>query len=149
MQRISNNVTLFLKLFVPTFWFVFFTSFLVAVFVVDADSMPLLGSTPFRIAFTSIYILFALFLYLTVMKLMRVDMTPEKVFVGNYMKTYSYNYEDIERIQEANFYLFRIITIHLRSKGTFGKKIRFIPSYRNYLHFIGENQELFTHLIDK
>lgn len=147
MQRISNNITLILKLFIPTFWFVFFTSFLVAVFFIDPDKIPFLGSIQFKIGYLVLYALFALFLILTVMRLKRIDMSKEKVFVSNYVKTYSYNYQDIEKIDESNYFIFRLITIHLKAKGAFGKKVFFIPSYKNYEFFTKSNPELFSHLL--
>lgn len=82
------------------------------------------------------------------MKLLRVDMGPENFNVSNYMKTYSYRYIDIEKIQEQNYGLFRLITLHLKSKGSLGRKITFIPSYKNYEFFVNKHPELFEHLLD-
>ncbi len=73
-------------------------------------------------------------------------MGPERYFVSNYWKTYAYHYDDIERIEEKNYGLFKLITIHLRAKGKLGRRITFIPSYKNYEHFISEHPDLFAHL---
>jgi len=148
LRRVSNNITIFLKLFVPTFWFVFFTSFLVALFFIDPDSIPFMGSWQFKTGYIATYLVFALFLYFTFFKLLRVDMGPEKFFVSNYIKTYSYNYVDIEKIQESNYGLFRLISIRLKSRGSLGSKITFIPSYKNYEFFVENNPDLFSHLVD-
>ena len=135
-------------MFIPTFWFVFFTSFLFAVFLVSPDEMPLLGSFNFKVGYTVMYFLFAAFLYFTVFQLLRVDFGKEKVFVSNYLKTFTYNYKDISIIKEHNYGLFRLITIHLKAKGSLGKKLTFIPSYKNYEFFIKSNPELFKNLLE-
>lgn len=74
-------------------------------------------------------------------------MGSEKFHVSNYLKIYAYKYEDIDKIQEYNYGLFRLITIHLKAKGSLGKKITFIPSYRNYEYFIEQHPDLFAHLL--
>lgn len=118
-----------------------------AIFFIDPDKIPMLGSWQFRLAYVIIYLLFGVFLYLTFIQLLRVDMGPEKFNVSNYLKTYAYNYEDIEKIDESNYGLFRLITIRLKSKGSLGKRITFIPSYKNYEYFIEANPDLFKHLL--
>ena len=95
------------------------------------------------------YILFGLFLYFTFMKLLRVDMGPEKFYASNYMKTYAYDYSNIQKIDEQNYGIFKLIVIHLNSKGSLGNRITFIPSYKNYEFFIDGHKELFEHLVDK
>lgn len=148
MRRVSNNITLLLKIFIPTFWFVFFTSLLVAIFLLDPDRIPLLSSWQFRTGYVLIYVLFALILYFTAMKLLRVEFGPEKFTVSNYFKTYAYQYQDIAEIKETNYLVFRLITITLRSSGSLGKRIHFIPSYKNYEDFIRDYPELFSHLME-
>ena len=75
-------------------------------------------------------------------------MGPEKFNVSNYLKTYSYDYKDIKKIDESNFGLFRLITIRLQSKGSLGNRITFIPSYKNYEYFVKKHPELFAHLLE-
>ena len=117
VRRVSNNITLFLKMFLPTFWFVFFTTFLIAIFFIDPDKIPLLGSSQFKMVYIGMYLIFAVFLYFTIMQLLRVDMGPDKFYVSNYMKTYAYAYSDIKAIKETNYGIVRLITIHLKNKG--------------------------------
>ncbi len=133
-------------MFIPTFWFVFFTSFLIAIFLIDPDKIPFLGSFGFRISYVIGYLIFAAFLYFTVIQLLRVDMGADKIYVSNYFKTFTYQYEDIEKIKEENYIIFKLITIKLKSKGSLGQKITFIPSYRNYEFFLETHPQLFAHL---
>jgi len=77
----------------------------------------------------------------------RVDFGLEKFNVSNYLKTFSYDYEDIEKIDEQNYIVFRLITISLKSKGSLGRKMSFIPSYKNYEYFVNKHPELFGHLV--
>ena len=106
-----------------------------------------MGSWQFRTGFVVMYVLFALFLYFSFIQLLRVDMGSDKFHVSNYLKVYAYKYLDIEKIDEQNYFLFRLITIHLKSKGTLGKKLTFIPSYQNYEYFVEQNPDLFKHLL--
>jgi hypothetical protein len=128
---------------------VFFTSFLVAIFFIDPDKIPFMGSWQFRVGYVVMYLLFGLFLYFTFIQLLRVDMGPENFHASNYIKIYAYKYKDIEKIDEQNYGLFRLITIHLRAEGSLGKKITFIPSYKNYEYFIEQHPELFEHLLQE
>lgn len=147
MLRVSSNITLVLKIFLPTFWFVFFTSFLVAILFVDGDKIPLLASLPFKLGYISMYLIFGTFLFFTVIQLLRVEFGLEKFTISNYLNTYAYAYQDIASIDESNYYIFRLITIKLKAKGSLGKTIRFIPSYKTYVEFVEENPLIFSHLL--
>lgn len=118
-----------------------------AIFFIDPDKIPLLGSLQFKVIYISIYLVFAAFLYFTVFQLLRVDMGKDKIYVSNYFKTYAYAYSDVNQIKEHNYGLFRLITITLKSTGSLGQKMTFIPSYKNYEFFIQSNPELFIDII--
>ena len=75
-------------------------------------------------------------------------MGKDKFHVSNYLKIYAYEYNDITKIDEQNYIIFRLITIHLKSKGSLGKKLTFIPSYQNYEYFVEKHPELFEHLVN-
>lgn len=128
MQRVSSNSTLFFKLFLPTAWIVFFTTFTVALFVVDRQSLPFLTSPVFKYPFLALYVLFFLLLYKTVMQLKRVELGIDYYVVSNYFKTYRLLYDDIERIKILPLGSLQLISFHLKAKGSFGKKIVFLAS---------------------
>ncbi len=149
MARVSTNLTLFLKLFVPTFWIVFFSAFTFAVWMTDARNLGGLPEKPLQIG-SLVFLLIGIFLlYKTVMQLKRVEMDPEFIYVTNYQKHARYPYHNIEKIEELDYLLFNLVHIHLKTPGYFGKKIVFIPSKKRFQDFLNEHPEVVGDLIPK
>lgn len=126
-KRISTSLTLFFRLFVPIFWIVFFGAFTVAL-VLTSQLPAALNSVYFRIGVVIFYLIGLLFLYFTFLRLKRVEIDPDFVYVTDYLKTYRYPFHNIESIKEINLYLFYLCTIRFKEKGSFGKKIHFLES---------------------
>lgn len=128
MQRVSSNLTIFFKLFIPTVWIVFFTTFTLALFLVDEQSLPFLTSPIFKYPFLALYIIIFLLIYFTVLQLKRVEMTSEYYTVTNYFKTFKLYYDDIRSIQIIPLGRLKLVTFKLKGKGSFGNKITFLAS---------------------
>lgn len=119
----------------PVFWIVFFGSMTIAAFVYDNAFYGEIPGGPFRIGLLIFFISgIAMFLF-TLMRLKRVEMGTDGMYVTNYFKHLRYQYVDIEKIGESEFLFFKVVTIHLRAKGTFGKKFFFIASRDRYAEF--------------
>lgn len=142
MQRVSSNSTVFFKLFIPTAWIVFFTTFTAALFLVDGRSLPFLTSPLFKYPFLLGYFLFFVILYYTVMQLKRVEMGPEHYYVSNYLKSFRLVYDDIEKISIIPLGRLQLITFRLKAKGSFGKKITFLASKQLFELFMKTNPEV-------
>lgn len=72
----------------------------------------------------------ASFLVLT-WPLKRVETDGEKVYISNYFRTAFYRWDqDVESLEEFNFFFFRIGIIKLNGVGSFGPKMRFVISRR-------------------
>ncbi len=147
MQRVSSNLTLFFKLFIPTVWIVFFTVFTLTLFVVDEQQIPFLTSPMFKYPFLAAYLLFFALIYFSIMQLKRVEMGPEYYYVSNYFKTFRLVYEDIESINIIGLDRLQIMTFHLKAKGSFGKKITFLGSKNLYNSFLDENPDVKNQLV--
>ena len=132
MQRISTNLTVFLKLFLPTAWIVFFTVFTVAIFTIDEQSLPFLTSPIFKYPFLIMYLLFLALLYFTVMQLKRVEIGQDCYYVSNYFKTFRLIYDDIESVSIIPLFRLQIMSFRLKAKGSFGNKITFLASRQLY-----------------
>lgn len=142
MQRVSTNLTLFYKFFVPIFWIVFFGSMTIAAFVYDNAYYGEIPGGPFRIGLVIFFITgVAMFLF-TLMRLKRVEMGADGLYVTNYFKHLRYPFADIEKIGESEFLFFKVVTVHLRAKGTFGKKFTFIASRDRYGEFWRQHPNL-------
>ena len=126
-KRISSSLTLFFRLFVPIFWTVFFGAFTIA--LLFASHLPAaLDTVYFRVGIVVFYLLGLAFLYFTLLRLKRVEIDPDFVYVTDYLKNYRYPFHNISSIKEINLYLFYLCTIRFKEKGSFGKKIHFLES---------------------
>lgn len=126
MQRISSNATLFLKIFIPVLWTVFFGCFTIAIWTAD---VPYFGPIPaiwMKLGLTAFLLGGVTFFYLTFWKLKRVELDELYVYASNYFNTYRYPYHNVEKITERDLMLFHIVRIHLKVPGKFGKTLTFL-----------------------
>lgn len=142
MQRVSTNLTLFYKFFLPIFWIVFFGSMTIAALVYDKAFYGEIPGVPFRIGIVIFFLSGVAMFGFTLMRLKRVEMSDEHLYVTNYFKHLRYPYGDIEKISESEFLIFKLVTIHLKASGTFGKKFTFLASRNRYAEFWREHPEL-------
>ncbi len=143
MTHVSTNATLFFKFFIPVFWTVFFFAFFIGLLISDVEyigNIPMFLARVFAIGFV---VVGALFFYLVVLPLKRIEMNPEYFIATNYFKNYRYSYDSIESIEERDWYFFRTYTIILKESGSFGKKINFVGSRKRFRKFRAENPALF------
>jgi hypothetical protein len=127
-QRVSSNITIFLKLFLPTAWIVFFALFTLSIFIVDEVSLPFLTSPVFKYPFLAAFLLFFLLIYKTIMQLKRLELGEENYIVSNYFKTVRFQYRDIDSIDTASLGRFQLVTFNLSGPGSFGKRMYFLVS---------------------
>lgn len=147
-KRISSSITLLLRLFVPVFWLVFFGAFSIAILFFSQENMPQFQTIGFRIGVIVFYLIGVLFLYFTFLKLKRVEVDQDFVYVTNYFKNFRYPYHNIESISVTNLLLFQLTTLRLKEKGSFGKKIHFLQSKIKFIQAATEIPAL-RELLDK
>jgi hypothetical protein len=136
MERLSSNLTLFFKFFVPIFWIVFFGAFTIAVFAYRNEFYGQVPGQALQIG-TVLFFVSGLFMfYFTLMQLKRVDGNAEYLVVTDYFKTFRYSYDSVEKITESRFAFLKLATIHLKEKGSFGKRMFFITSSSRYEGFM-------------
>ena len=142
MYRVSTNLTLFYRIFIPTFWLVFFGAFTIAVWFYPAENLGSIPGGPLRIGSTIFFLSgLALFLF-TLMRLKRVEMGEEEFYVTNYFKHVKYPFSNIEKIEDLDLGLIQTVTIHLKVAGIFGRKIQFIASRIRYKNYLKQHPEL-------
>lgn len=130
MHQVSSNLTLLLKFFIPVFWIVFFGAFTIAVL---ASQNPYFGNIPafvFKLGILTFYLLGMLVLYMYFLRLKRVEMDEQFVYVSNYFRSFRYPWEDIEDLSNRDFTLFQLIRIRLKGSGSFGRSMTFLASRR-------------------
>ena len=90
MQRVSSNLTLLFKIFIPTAWIAFFTPMTIAFLIAERANLPFGGGTVVRIGFLVGFLLFLLLIYYLLLPLKRVELAQDGIYVSNYFKTYRY-----------------------------------------------------------
>jgi hypothetical protein len=143
MQRLSSNLTLFLKLTLPVGWISFFGLFALVIFLVDTTDKPLIASPQFRIGFLSFFLIFVVLIYFTIFQLKRVEQENGFIFVTNYFKTIKFPIDNISTVSTMDLGIFKVVWFHLKSKGVFGKRIPFIAQKTSFQSFEAQNPILF------
>ena len=135
MNRLSSNLTLMLKLFIPIFWTVFFGAFAFASYVTNSIEAPQIANKTFQLQSTIFVLIGVVFFALTFMRLKRVDYDENSIYVSNYFKTYKYPFEMIDSITIYNHLVLKAAHLKFKGKTSFGKKIIFIPYMKNLKSF--------------
>lgn len=137
MHRLSSNATLFLKLFLPVFWTTILVGLtLVAWFARESyfNGFPMLS---FRWATIFLLVVNVAFFFFVLWPLKRVETNGTDVYVSNFFRTAHYNWErDVEALHVTRILLVRIATLELNGVGSFGRRMRFIPSMKLLKEFM-------------
>lgn len=129
MLRLSSNSTLFLKIFVPVFWTTILAGLTIVAWFGEAKYFPGIPMVSFRWAILFTLVMSTLGFLLLLWPLKRVETDGEKVYISNYFRTAFYRWDqDVERVTTTRILLLKIATIELNGIGSFGRRIRFIPS---------------------
>ncbi|MCB0639344.1 MAG: hypothetical protein KDC54_22115 [Lewinella sp.] len=142
MQRLSSNLTLFFKFFVPVFWLVFFGALILALYVYKEEYVGEINSRGLRLGALAFYVTGALLFYFFLFPLKRVEADDDFLYATNYFKTFRYPWHNIERLEESRFAIFTLVTVVLKTPGYFGIRIRFLASNRLYRTFWEERPDL-------
>ncbi|MCP9236876.1 hypothetical protein [Lewinella sp. JB7] len=133
MLRLSSNLTLFLKLFLPVFWT---TVMIGATLVIWFAPEHYFGGVPLQsLRWAILFVLLtglAVF-WLLCWPLKRVETDGEAIYVSNYFKTARYDLrQDVAGFSETRWLLLKVCTVELRGAGTFGRRMRFVASRKQY-----------------
>lgn len=137
MHQLSSGYTLLLKLFLPTVWVVFFSSFMVMGWLWDE---PFIGPFPrsgYRWITTGFVFSGIIAFRYTLWRLHRADAEENYLVLSNYFRSYRYNRNAIAHIELKSFGLFHLCRVQLVVPGKLGSVIWFLPSKKrleNFLH---------------
>lgn len=145
-QRLSSNITLFLKFFIPVFWIVFFGSFTVACFLYKFDYFGNIPASSFRTGVVLFYISGVAMFAFTLMRLYRVEADQQFFYVTNYFKAARYPFHNIDKITESKFLVFTVVSIHFKQGGIFGKRATFVATKLLYREFWEQMPDLSNEL---
>ena len=139
IQRISSNWTLFLKIFFPTFWFVFYGAVVIAIFAMPQQQMSLSASLKYGVLI--FYLSGSLVIYFTLLNLKRVEYDKDFLYVTNYFKTVRVPWPNVETLQEKRILFVRVGYFKFKNAITFGKWISFVESRSLMRHFKAAHPE--------
>ncbi|MEM9819859.1 MAG: hypothetical protein AAF985_02255 [Bacteroidota bacterium] len=142
MKHVSSSATLFLKIVIPTVWTVFFGIFTLAMWFSKNQPVGSLSPTQFNILLTLFFFTGFGLLYWALMRLKRVEMDENYIYVTNYFKTYRYSWGSLEKIEESDYLFFRSVHLFLKKAGNFGKKITFVASRKRFNEFLIDHPEI-------
>ncbi len=144
MHRISSNLTLFLKIFLPTLWVAFFGAFTLAIVLSNVEQFPLFNFFYFKLGLAAFFLTGCTLFYFTFFQLKRVELDKQYLYASNYFKTYRYSYDSIEKITERDLGIFHLVKTHLKEPGKFGKRITFILDEAMLNDFLEKTPEVAT-----
>ena len=149
MERISSNLTLVYKIVLPVFWLVLVGGTTVAILLANFAGVGNTSALTVKGVMLFIFASGTLFLALTLMRLKRVEVGPEGIYVTNYFKNVRYPFSEVESITATSLLIFSVATLHLKGKGSFGQHLPFIPSPSRFYAFFEENPELKERLLKR
>lgn len=128
MERVSSQWTIVLRIVLPTIWFTAILSIVILLGWAVRGKAGLFANP-----FIWIGLLFILgsgfaFIWLLLWRIYRIDLDDRFLYISNYFKTYKYPFSDIESITDSDVLPGRVYCITLKAKGSFGKRIYFLPS---------------------
>ena len=142
MIRLSSNLTLFFKVFIPTFWIIFFGSLSIAIVVADGMSIFPVDEGTQKGIVLGFFLLFFILIFFTVIPLKRIEIDTENLFVTNYFKSFKYPISDIENVSIKNWGIFKTLHFHFKGKTSFGKRIFCLMKYTTFKQFLSNNPGL-------
>lgn len=135
MQRLSTNLTLFYKFFIPVFWIVFFGALTIACMAYEFDYVGNIPAGTFRIGVLVFYFSGLLMFAFTLLRLKRVEASDEFLYVTNYFKAARYPLHNVKYLSEYRFLWLQLVSIHFNTPGQFGKRASFVASRQQYHDF--------------
>ncbi len=145
IQSVSSGWTLFLKLVFPVMWTAFFGTFVGFILFSEDGAYLIAGGvvTPMIARIVALtFLLSGIFLfYFLFMRLKRVDMDNDFMYVTNYFKSRRYPYHNIEKMVENQYLMFRPVKVYFREAGTFGGQITFL-SGKSFHEFLSERPDV-------
>ena len=131
MQKtISSKQTFLMKIIFPLIWIPFF----------GIGAIGAVFNAKINTDFSALYFIFlwlagSAFIYWSCIRLKKVSVSGDFLYISNYFKEIQIPLSNIEKITENIWINIHPVTIHLRHSSEFGKKIVFMPTLRFFAFF--------------
>lgn len=140
--NIASNWTLVLKIFFPILWGAFFGLITIAFWFSDEPTVGTMPIGNFRLLISSFLFTGMAVLYFSFMQLKRVEVDEHFMYVTNYKDTARYPFHNIEKLEEANYFLFKIVRVYFKESGIFGKKVIFLTNKFRLQEVLNQREDL-------
>lgn len=140
LKKLSSTTTIFLKLFFPIFWVVFFGSITVALFIYTPEGLNTRGQY-FRWFWFAVFIGWSALMYFTVFRLKRVEGDSTGLVISNYFKHIFLPFESIQSFNDRRFGPFLLVWVKFNRPTLFGKSIYFLASRTRFNDFVAANAQ--------
>jgi len=134
MKRISSASTLIWVLFFPVTWFVLFFSFGLGISLTNGEEFSFMDANLFRMIYWLVFCIFGGIIYFSVLKLRRVEVDQDYIYVTNYFKTMKLSKAQVKNLSSKTLPFRLLVKMELHHKSYFGTKIYFICDNDHYLH---------------
>jgi len=149
MQRVSSQLTIALRIALPTAWVTLIFSIVLLLGWAVRGKAGLIANPFIWIGLLIILGTGFVFIKFILWRLYRVDMDDRNLFVSNYFRTYKYELTDIDFIRDSKIMPGRIFCIRFKSKGSFGKNIYFLASQALWKDYIDTHTEQMRQLLSQ
>jgi hypothetical protein len=148
MFRLSSNITLLLKIFLPTFWLVFFGLLTLAVLLSNAFHVSFMPQGWFKLLVLFFFLAGCVLFYFTVIQLKRVEVDDLYLYISNYFSTYRYPYHNIDNVSEKDLGIVTLMIVYFKKPGKFGKRVFFLLDKDMLQKAVNEKPEIALNLED-
>ncbi|MDZ4749245.1 MAG: hypothetical protein SH808_12220 [Saprospiraceae bacterium] len=142
MQRVSSQLTIILRIAIPTIWLTTILSIVILLSWAVRGKAGLFGNPFIWLGLLLILGSGFAIIKLLLLRFYRVDMDSRFIHVSNYFKTYKYPFSEVESISDSKILPGRVFLITLKAKGSFGKKIYFLAAQMLWQDFLKEHPGL-------
>ncbi|NBC04074.1 MAG: hypothetical protein GVY20_10255 [Bacteroidetes bacterium] len=142
IQRISSNWTLGLKIFFPTFWFIFYGAIVIAIYTATDTQLQVFDESGFKLGVLIFYISGSVIIYFTLISLKRVEFDEHFLYVSNFFSTRRIPWHNVKAFRQRSFFLFQTGSFSFNEPIQFGKEITFIQSRTLIKEFLKQSEEL-------
>lgn len=142
MIRLSSSLTLGFALFFPVFWFVLFGCLTLFILALDPEDLPISNPAVFKMSLSIGFLFFGFLIYIGPMKLKRVEIENDQLFVTNYFKTITFNAQHVTGINVQSHFGLTLVTLKLDYKSSFGRKIRFLSDTQRVQYLLEKHKEI-------
>jgi hypothetical protein len=127
-RTISSSLTPLMKFVFPIVWISLFGFGTLAIFLIDFHGQGI--KPPPKWIFLAGWVLASIILWRSCMRLKKVRVGVDAIYVSNFQKEIRIPFEEIINVTENRWINIRPITIYFRSETIFGRHIIFMPTRR-------------------